>query len=35
MKQLIIIPCCKKKVNGGIEINQEPTFFENINNISV
>jgi len=33
MKQLIIIPCCKKKVNGGIEINQEPTFFENINNV--
>lgn len=31
MKQLIIIPCCSKKNNGGIEINQEITFFENIN----
>ena len=33
MKQLIIIPCCSKKVDGGIEINQELTFFENINNV--
>jgi hypothetical protein len=33
MKQLIIIPCCGAKVDGGIEINQGLTFFENINNV--
>ena len=34
MKQLIILPCCSKKVDGGIEINQGLTFFENINNVT-
>lgn len=33
MKQLIIIPCCSRKVDGGIEINRGLTYFENINNI--
>jgi hypothetical protein len=33
MKQLIIIPCCSKKVTGGTQINQGLTFFENINNV--
>jgi cytoplasmic iron level regulating protein YaaA (DUF328/UPF0246 family) len=33
MKQLIIIPCCSRKVDGGIEINRGLTFFENINNV--
>jgi len=33
MKQLIIIPCCSRKISGGIEINQELTFFENPNKV--
>jgi cytoplasmic iron level regulating protein YaaA (DUF328/UPF0246 family) len=33
MKQLIIIPCCSAKVAGGIQTNQELTFFENIYNV--
>jgi hypothetical protein len=31
MKTLIIIPCCKRKLMGGIQINQPQTFFENDN----
>jgi cytoplasmic iron level regulating protein YaaA (DUF328/UPF0246 family) len=33
MKTLLVIPCCKRKIQGGINFNDQLTFFENENNV--